>query len=110
MKQNGTSGSTTGRLFVLVGPTAVVSQCLPPKQVWFGSCGRRVVDQHDQYLSAIVCRISLVVVPVLFWCVDTIANEDQICIDVRFVGLRSREGNVIICELECFTAGISCDR
>jgi hypothetical protein len=88
------------RLFVLVRPAPVIGQCARAEKVGLvGGCGR-IVHEHDQNLIAIIRGRALVIIPALLRCVDAVTDKDQIGVHRDVLGLRSREGDEILRELE----------
>src|SRR5262249_32753276 len=73
------------RLFILVGPAAIVGESFAIEKL--GIVGRRLIHQHEQYLTFDIHI--LVVVPVELGGVDTITNPDEVGVDIvtRVAGL-----------------------
>ena len=82
MQQDGTGGPATSCFFILVSPTAVVSERFAGEKVRFVSRGRRIVDEHHEDLAPII-GVAFVVVPTLFGRLDAVTDEDEIGVDVN---------------------------
>src|SRR5581483_6228231 len=96
-----------GRFFVFVSPAAIVSQSRAVEELRIIG-GRRLVDEHEQNLAFDID--ALVVVPVVFGSVDSIADKNNrrvhICLRLLLLVVR----DVIIERLEIGALAIGRDQ
>ena len=74
MNQDDAGCPLARRLFILVGPAAVVGERLARKEFWI--VGGWLVHQHEQHLALHVHI--LVVVPVELWRIDAVTHPDKV--------------------------------
>ena len=78
MYQNGANRAFARGLLVLVSPAAIVGECRPFEKIsvvrW------RLVHQHQQNFAAHVH--ALVVVPLIFGCLDSVADVNDLCVNI----------------------------
>ncbi len=89
-------GPLARRLLELIGPTAVISQGLALEELRIPR--RRFIHDHENDLALDVHALE--VVPLVFGCFNSVADEDDGRIDLDAVGLGLVAGNVVLAQLQ----------
>lgn len=76
MHDERTSGATTFRFLELVRPAPVVRHCSAAEQIRLGCGGRWIVHENEDDLAAHIHVLE--VVPLVFWSVSPVPDEDQV--------------------------------